>query len=55
MMDLFERLTLKGYTLARIRKTFKANGDTSLEKYTDIPLLQKMIRICRKELPKGTK
>ena len=55
MMELFEKLTLKGYTLARIRETFKANDDTSLEKHSDIPLLQLMIRICREHLPKGTK
>jgi len=53
MWKLFENLTLKGFTLSRIRQTFKDMNDITLDKYSDIPLLQRMIRICRANLPKG--
>ena len=55
MWKMFEELTLKGCTLAAIRQTYKAMNDNSLDAFTDVPLLQRMIRICRKSLPRGIK
>jgi len=53
MWEKFEELTLKGYTLSRIREVFKENNIQGLEVFTDIPLLQRMIRTLRAAEPAG--
>ena len=53
MWEMFDRLTLKGYTLSTIRDMFKLVEDNSLDEFTDIPLIQRMIRTHRGALPVG--
>jgi len=47
MWEMFDSLTLKGCTLSSIRDTFKALNINFLDEFTDIPLLQRMIRTLR--------
>lgn len=53
MWEMFDDLTLSGYTLSRIREIFEEKNMDGLEEFTDIPLLQRMIRTCRSALPVG--
>ena len=53
MWEMFDELTLKGYTLSRIRNIFEGVENHFLDNYTDIPLLQRMIRTFREVLPVG--
>jgi len=48
MWEMFDNLTLQGYTLSAIRASFKDLGINLLDEYTDVPLLKRMIRSLRK-------
>ena len=53
MWEMFDRLTLEGKTLTRIRELFKQVEDDSLDDYIDTTLIIRMIRTCRGALPVG--